>query len=95
MSFLLNVWFQKKKKKKKNREKKRKKETPYSLDKLRLSFNDFFFFLFHDSWRNMVYTMLSYRQQQGDTMQMKSNFFLRIMLLINYMMEENLFVNVE
>ena len=42
MSFLLNVWFQKKKKKK-NREKKRKKETPYSLDKLRLSFNDFFF----------------------------------------------------
>ena len=34
-------------------------------------------------------------QHQGDTMQMKSKLYLRIILLINYIMEENLFVNVE
>ena len=34
-------------------------------------------------------------QHQGDTMQMKSKLYLRIILLINYMMEENLFVYVE
>ena len=30
-----------------------------------------------------------------DTMQMKIKLYLRIILLINYIMEENLFVNVE
>ena len=39
--------------------------------------------------------MLSYRQHQGDTLKMKSKLYLRIILLINYIMEENLFVNVE
>ena len=39
--------------------------------------------------------MLSHRQHQGDTMQMKIKLYLRIILLINYIMEENLFVSVE
>ena len=36
----------------------------------------------------------SYRQHKGDTMEIKS-LYLRIILLINYVMEENLFANVE
>ena len=35
------------------------------------------------------------RQSKGDTMEMKSKLYLRIILLINYIMEENLFVYVE
>ena len=34
----------------------------------------------------------SYMQHQDDTMEMKSELDLRNILLINYMMEENLFV---
>ena len=38
---------------------------------------------------------VSYKQVKGDTMEMKSKLCLRTILLINYMMEENLFVYVE
>ena len=36
-----------------------------------------------------------YRQHKGDTMEIKSQLFLQITLLINYMMEEKLFLNAE
>ena len=37
----------------------------------------------------------TYRQHKGYTMDMMTKLYLRIILLINYMMKENLFVNVE
>ena len=37
----------------------------------------------------------SYKQHEGDAMEIKSNLYLRITLIINYMMEENLFFNAE
>ena len=37
----------------------------------------------------------SHIQHKGDTMKMESKLYLRIILLINYMTEENQFVNVE
>ena len=48
---------------------------------------------FHEAKRYTGYQ--SYRQHKGDTMKMKSKLYLRIILLINYTMEENLFANVE
>ena len=36
-----------------------------------------------------------YRQLKGGTIEMKSKLYLRNILLINYMIEENLFVYVE
>ena len=70
--------------------KKRKKE------RLGLHFDGFFqFFFFYDSWSNTVYTILKLQQHKGDTMKMKSKLYLRITLLINYIMEVNLFDNVE
>ena len=37
----------------------------------------------------------SYRQHKNNTMAMKSKLYLQIILLINYMIDENLFVYVE
>ena len=37
----------------------------------------------------------SYRQHKGDAMEKKNQLYLRIILLINYVMDENPFVNVE
>ena len=48
---------------------------------------------FHEAKRYTGYQ--SYRQHKGDTMEMKSKLYLPIILLINYMMKENLFANVE
>ena len=56
--------------------------------------NSFIFFLMiHEATRYA--RCESHRQYQGDVMQMKIKLHLRIILLINYIMEENLFVNVE
>ena len=55
-------------------------------------------FLFHDWRSNTVHTMSKLQTTQGrydGAMEMKSKLYLRIILLINYMMEENLFVYVE
>ena len=50
-------------------------------------------FMIHET---TLYTRLqSYSQHKSDTMEMKSKLYLRIILLINYMMEQNLLVNVE
>ena len=49
--------------------------------------------MIHEAARDTQYQ--SYRLHKGDTKQMKSKLYLRIILLINYMMEENLFVNVQ
>ena len=49
--------------------------------------------MIHEATRYTWYQ--SYRQHKGDTMEMKSKLYLRFILLIDYMMEENLFVNVE
>ena len=58
--------------------------------------NSFFFFMFDEA---TSYTRCqSYKKTQGryaGAMEMKSKLYLRIILLINYMMEENLFVYVE
>ena len=62
-----------------------------------LHYNEFFF-LFHDWRSNIVHTMPKLQKTQGryaGAMEMKSKLYLRIILLINYMMEENLFVYVE
>ena len=45
--------------------------------------------MIHEATRYAQYQ--SYRQHMGYTMEMKSKLNLRIRLLINYMMEENLF----
>ena len=37
----------------------------------------------------------SYKQHDGDAMEIKINLYLRITLIVNYMMEENLFFNAE
>ena len=56
--------------------------------------NSFIFFsMIHEATRYTRYQ--SYRQHKGDTMEMKSKLYLRFILLIDYMMEENLFLNVE
>ena len=49
--------------------------------------------MIHEATRYTRYQ--SYRQHKGDTMEMKSKLYLRFILLIDYMMEENLFLNVE
>ena len=58
--------------------------------------NSFFFFMVGEA---TSYTRCrSYKKTQGryaGAMEMKSKLYLRIILLINYMMEENLFVYVE
>ena len=51
------------------------------------------FFMIHEPTRYTQYQ--SYRQHNGNTMEMKSKLYLQIILLINYIMEENLSVNVE
>ena len=59
-----------------------------------LHYNEFFF-LFHDWRSNIVHTMPKLQKTQGryaGAMEMKSKLYLRIILLINYMMEENLFL---
>ena len=63
-----------------------------------LHYNEFFYFLFHDSRSNTVHTMSKLQVTQGrhdGAMEAKSKLYLRIILLINYIMEENLFVYVE
>ena len=52
-----------------------------------------FFFTIHQATRYTRYQ--SYSQHEDDLMEIKSKLYLRIILLINYMMEENLFVYVE
>ena len=52
-----------------------------------------FFFMIHEAARYTRYQ--SYRQHGGDTMEMKSKLYLQIILLMNYMIEENQFLNVE
>ena len=90
MSFLLNVWYQqqqKKKKKKRNekkteRKKKRKDLIPF-ISKVYVLINSFiFFFMIHEATRAI-------------RCKMKSKLYLPIILLINYITEENLFFNVE
>ena len=49
--------------------------------------------MIHEATRYAQYQ--SYRQDMGYTMEMKSKLNLRIRLLINYMMEENLFFYVD
>ena len=44
--------------------------------------------MIHEVTRHTRYQ--SHRQHKGDTMEIKSKLYLRIMLLINYMMEKNL-----
>ena len=48
--------------------------------------------MIHEATRYTRYQ--SYRQNKDDTMEVKSKLYLRITLLINYMMEENLFLYV-
>ena len=52
-----------------------------------------FFLMIHEATQYTQYQ--SFRQHEDNTMEMKSKFYLQIILLINYMMEENLFVYVE
>ena len=52
-----------------------------------------FFFVIHEATRYTLYS--NYSRHKGDMMKMKNKLYLRIILLINYIMEENLFVNVE
>ena len=52
-----------------------------------------FFFMIHEATRYTRHQ--SYKQHEGDAMEIKSNLYLRITLIINYMMEENLFFNTE
>ena len=89
MSFLLNV---KKNQIKKNKE--RKKDFIPFISSVYVLMNCFIiFFMIQEATR---YTRnQSFRQHKPNTMQMKSKLYLRIILLINYMMEENLFVYVE
>ena len=49
--------------------------------------------MIHEATRYTRYQ--SYRQHKGDTMKMKSKLYLRIILLINDTMEENLFAYVD
>ena len=49
--------------------------------------------MIHETTRQTWYQ--SYRQHKGDTIEIKSQLYLQIILLINYMMEENLFLNAE
>ena len=51
-----------------------------------------FFFMIHEVTRYTQYQ--SYRQRKGDTMEMKSELYLRIILFIDYIIEENLFAYV-
>ena len=51
------------------------------------------FFMIHKVTRYAVHQ--GYRQLKGGTIEMKSKLYLRNILLINYMIEENLFVYVE
>ena len=84
-------------KKKGKKERKKYLISFYFLYCVGLHYNDFFF-LFHDWRSNTVHTMPKLQITQGrydGAMEMKSKLYLRIILLINYMMEENLFVYVE
>ena len=54
--------------------------------------NSVFFFVIHEAIRQTQYQ--SYRQLKDDKMEMKSKSYLRIIFLINYMMEESLLVKV-
>ena len=49
--------------------------------------------MIHEATRYMQYQ--SYRQRKGDAIEMKGKLYLRIILLINNMREENLCVYVE
>ena len=49
--------------------------------------------MIHEATRYTRYQ--SYRQHKGDTIEMKSKLYLRVILLTNYMMGGNLFVYVE
>ena len=49
--------------------------------------------MIHEATRHTRYQ--SYIQHKDDTIEMKSKLDLRIILLINYMMEDNMFVYVE
>ena len=74
--------------KKKERKKEKEKEVSYFL----------LFPLGRFTLSNTVHTMSKLQTTQGPydgAMEMKSKLYLRIVLLINYMMEENLFVYVE
>ena len=85
VNFLLNIWYQQKKK---------KKERSVLLPTLGfILINSFIsFFMIHEATRYILYQ--SYRQNKDDTMEVKSKLYLQITLLINYMMEENLFLYV-
>ena len=55
--------------------------------------NSVFFFVIHEAIRQTQYQ--SYRQLKDDKMEMKSKSYLRIIFLINYMMEESLLAYIE
>ena len=80
---------------KKKRKKERKKDVSYSLYQSGLHYNELFsfFFMIHEATRYTRHQ--SYKQHEGDAMEINSNLYLRITLIINYMMEENLFFNAE
>ena len=75
--------------------KRKKKERRVFFLVLDLHYNEFFifFFMIHEAIWYIRYQ--SYRQRKDDTTEKKSKLYLRIILLINYMMEKNLFVYVE
>ena len=81
-------------KKRKEKKNERKKEVSYSHYQVFTLTNSFIFcFMIHEATRHTRYQ--SYIQHKDDTIEMKRKLDLRIILLINYMMEENLFVYVE
>ena len=84
MSFLLNVWYKKGKKEKK------KGLIPFTSYVYVLMKSFTFFFMIPKATRYTRYK--NYRQRKGDTMQMKNKLYLQIILLINYIKEENLLV---
>ena len=83
---------------KKKRNKEKSKELPYFLllPLLRsLHYNEFFYFLFHDSRSDTVHNTSKLQTIKGrydGAMEMKSKLYLRIILLINYIMDKNLFM---
>ena len=95
MSFLLNDRYQKKKERKKGRKKERNKECliPFIRQVYTIMNSFIFFFMIYEARRYTRYQ--SYRQQEGNTMQMKSKLYLRTILLIDYTRQESLFVYVE
>ena len=88
MNFLLNELYQKKKKKKEG--KKERKTFIRQIYTIMNSFISFSWFMEQHSTHDIKVTV-----NKGDTMEMKSKLDLGTILLINYMIEENLFVYAE